>query len=104
VDVLVLASTEPEPYGLVLTEALSTGTRVVATDAGGPREILATAHAGAGRLVPPRDADALADAITATVADAGATNTEARRARKPLRDPGPSTVAEVLREVAAGPR
>ena len=103
-DVLVLASTEPEPYGLVLTEALATGTPVVATDAGGPREILATATPGAGRLVPPRDADALADAIAAEVNE-GTSTTAARRAqRTPLRDAGSNSVAEVLREVAARPR
>ena len=37
-DCLVLPSTEPEPWGLVLVEALACGTPVVATDAGGARE------------------------------------------------------------------
>ncbi len=39
-DCLVLASTTPEPWGLVLVEALACGVPVVATDAGGPLEIL----------------------------------------------------------------
>jgi glycosyltransferase involved in cell wall biosynthesis len=101
-DVLVLASTEPEPYGLVLTEALATGTPVVATDAGGPREILATAHPGAGRLVAPRDPTALADGLVATIGTGAATSASTRAQRPPLRDPGRETMAEVLREVAAG--
>src|SRR5262249_61370081 len=80
-DVLVLPSTEPEPYGLIAVEALASGTPVVATDAGGPREILATAHAGAGQLVTPRDPTALADAVLATLPATDATSTGARAAR-----------------------
>ena len=99
-DVLVLASTEPEPYGLVAVEALASGTPVVATDAGGPREILAAARPGAGRLVPTRDATALADAIVATVSAAGATSAALRSKRLPLRDPAPSRMADILRDVA----
>ncbi len=39
-DVLVLPSTAPEPFGLAVIEALASGVPVVATDAGGPKEIL----------------------------------------------------------------
>ncbi|MGW0161416.1 glycosyltransferase family 4 protein [Mycobacterium sp. NPDC003323] len=49
-----------EPYGLVVAEAMSCGTPVVAFDRGGIREMLAPA---AGRLVPPGDPAAMADAI-----------------------------------------
>ena len=45
-DVLALPSIEPESYGLVLVEALASGTPVVATDHGGPPEIVARADAG----------------------------------------------------------
>ncbi len=62
-DVLLAPSTLPEPYGLVLVEALASGARVVATDRGGPPEILARAAPGAGRLVPPGDVAATAAAL-----------------------------------------
>jgi glycosyltransferase involved in cell wall biosynthesis len=102
-DVLVLASTEPEPYGLVAVEALACGTPIVATDAGGPREIVATAHPGAGRLVPVGDAGALADAIVASVTTAP-TSTAIRRARVALRDPEPEQLSAVFRSVAPDAR
>jgi len=104
-DVLVLPSTVPEPYGLAAVEALASGTPVVATDAGGPREILGLASSGAGVLVPPGDAAALADAVVAIVADAGPTAT-ATRAVRPSRwaPPGSPRIADLLRAVAAGRR
>src|SRR4029077_11110130 len=44
--VLALPSVEPESYGLVLIEALASGTPVIASDHGGPPEIVARAHPG----------------------------------------------------------
>lgn len=61
-DVFVLPSTSPEPLGLVLLEALACGTPVIATDHGGPPEIV-TGDPGRGRLVAPNDAEALARAM-----------------------------------------
>jgi glycosyltransferase involved in cell wall biosynthesis len=63
VDVFVQASTEPEPYGLVLVEALSSGSPVVATAAGGPLEMLRGLPASNARLVPLGDESALASAM-----------------------------------------
>ncbi|HTT92638.1 MAG TPA: glycosyltransferase family 4 protein [Acidimicrobiales bacterium] len=97
-DCLVLPSTEPEPWGLVLVEALACGTPVVATDAGGAREILAGLPPDAGRLVPPRDATALATAV-ATLLPA-TTTTAQRRARQPLRAGEPAPYVEIFEEVA----
>jgi glycosyltransferase involved in cell wall biosynthesis len=98
-DVFVLPSTEPEPYGLVAVEALASGTPVVATDAGGPPEILARSHPGARRLVPPGDADALAGAIVAELDGARPTSATLRAQRSALRDPEPEGFSAVFREV-----
>jgi glycosyltransferase involved in cell wall biosynthesis len=104
-DVLVMPSTEPEPYGLVAVEALASGVPVVMTDAGGPREIADRAAPGAARLVPIGDAAALADAILSTLAERGRTTTARRRARPPLRDPEPEDrFAQEFRRVVAAHR
>lgn len=96
-DCLVLPSTEPEPWGLVLVEALACGAPVVATDAGGAHEIVAGLPPGAGRLVPPHDAAALAAAIMALLPET--TSTEQRRARHPLRAGPPAPYAEIFEAV-----
>ena len=99
-DVVVIPSTEPEPYGLVVIEALASGAPVVASDAGGIPEILETTRSGAGILVPPSDARALADAVVRTLDAAGATSTRVRKQRRPLRSPQPDATAQTLRDAA----
>lgn len=103
-DVLVLASTEPEPYGLVLVEALASGCPVVATDAGGAPEIVRAARPGAGRLVPPGDADALAAAVTACLGARPGDGAAGRRGRPVLSRPAPSPVADLLHDTAEARR
>ena len=95
-DVFVLASTEPEPYGLVVVEALASGARAVVTDHGGAAEIAVRAP-GHARLVPPRDPAALADVLAAELAGLGATSTASRRARPPAWTPVTPDYAEVYR-------
>jgi glycosyltransferase involved in cell wall biosynthesis len=66
-DVVVHASIRPEPFGRVIAEAMLMGKPVVATDAGGAREIV---HDGVtGLLVPPGDEAALAHAIVTLFRD-----------------------------------
>ncbi len=56
-----------ETFGVVAVEALASGLPVVAADSGGVTEILGDEPARFGALVPPRDAAALAAAISATL-------------------------------------
>lgn len=61
VDVLVHASTIPEPFGQVVVEGMAVGLPVVAADAGGPAEMIH--HGENGLLYPPGDTHALAMAL-----------------------------------------
>ncbi|MBI2568115.1 MAG: glycosyltransferase [Candidatus Schekmanbacteria bacterium] len=56
-----------EGFSLGIIEALATGNPVVTTDVGGNRE--AVQHGYTGLLVPPDDAEALADALTRLLGD-----------------------------------
>ncbi len=60
-DVLVQPSAEPEPFGMVVIEAMASGKPVVATAHGGPLEIVVDGETGF--LVPPGDPAALAEAL-----------------------------------------
>jgi glycosyltransferase involved in cell wall biosynthesis len=93
-DCLAYPSTEPEPWGLVLVEALASGTPAVGTDAGGAREILAGLPAHVGLLVPPRDPAALAAAIASLLP--ASTSSELRQARAVLRTGEPAPYPELF--------
>ncbi len=60
-DVLVLPSSEPEPFGLVVIEAMASGKPVIATRHGGPVEICLDRETAL--LVPPRDPEKMAEAM-----------------------------------------
>jgi glycosyltransferase involved in cell wall biosynthesis len=66
-DVMVHASVQPEPFGQVLLEAMAEGRPVVATTGGGVSEIVDDKVTGL--LVPPRNSDDLAEAITTILRD-----------------------------------
>lgn len=64
-DVVVCASTDPEAFGRVVSEAQSMGCPVVASDHGGvPEQVL---DGRTAFLYPPRDRDALAAALRKTL-------------------------------------
>jgi glycosyltransferase involved in cell wall biosynthesis len=100
-DVFAQVSTEPEPFGLVVVEALASGVPVVAGAAGGPLEVMGRDGFSSpmGRLVPAGEAAALADAVLALLPD-GASSTESRRARRPLRQVIPPQFADLFDAVA----
>ncbi len=60
-DLLVHASLQPEPFGLVVVEAMACGVPVLASCLGGPAEIIRAGHDGA--LVDPREPQALCAAL-----------------------------------------
>jgi glycosyltransferase involved in cell wall biosynthesis len=66
-DVAVVPSRWPDPCPLTVLEGMASGAAVVASDVGGIPE----AVGGAGVLVPPDDAGALADALAALADDDG---------------------------------
>jgi len=66
-DVVAHASILPEPFGRVIVEAMAMGRPVVATNAGGPTEIIEDGRTGF--LVPPGNDEALATRIIALLQD-----------------------------------
>ena len=66
-DILVHASTIPEPFGQVVVEAMAAGVPVVAADAGGPSEVVTDGVDGL--LYPMGDVDALAERLGQLASD-----------------------------------
>lgn len=67
-DVIVHASTAPEPFGMVIAEGMATGRAVVASLAGGSAELVQDGTDALGH--PPGDVAALADNLQRVVDDA----------------------------------
>ena len=91
---LFVSSSRREGFGVAILEALATGLPVVATDSGGPADLIGSDD---GVLVPVGDALALAEGIRRTAERLSAYDTEgiARRARNRF---GPDIVgAELVR-------
>jgi glycosyltransferase involved in cell wall biosynthesis len=66
-DVVVHASTEPEPFGMVIAEAMGCGRAVVISGAGGAAELVAEGIDGLSH--PPGDHDALARCLDRLIDD-----------------------------------
>jgi len=67
VDMLVMPSALPEPFGLVLIEAMSFARPAVCTTNGGGREIVV--HGETGYMVQPNDHESLAEAMERILED-----------------------------------
>jgi len=79
-DIVVHASTAPEPFGLVIAEAMACGRAVIASDAGGAREIFTAGVEGMSHA--PGDASDLAARITELAGDAGLRSRMGRAGRE----------------------
>jgi len=82
-DVVVVPSLA-EGFGLVAAEALAAGRPVVASDVGGLPEVVK--HGETGLLVPPDDAEALADAIARIMDDSSLGERLARTGKADVRE------------------
>jgi phosphatidyl-myo-inositol alpha-mannosyltransferase len=69
VDLFCAPSTGQESFGIVLLEAMAAGRPIVATQIPGYRDVLT--HGEQALLVPPKDANRLADALIQMLQDAG---------------------------------
>jgi len=78
-DVVIHSSIRPEPFGRVLIEAMALSKPLIAPREGGPLEIVVDGETGL--LIPPRDPNAMASAITALLADADRRAAMGRAAR-----------------------
>jgi glycosyltransferase involved in cell wall biosynthesis len=77
-DIVVHASTTPEPFGQVIVEAMACRRPVIATNAGGVREIVVNGMTG--WLVPMGDAGSLAERIIWYIENPECTRTMVERA------------------------
>ncbi len=102
-SVAAVPSVWNEPMGQVAVEAMLSGLPVVASDVGGLRDVVE--NGVTGRLVPPGEPGALADALDDLLADPGARQSMGTAARQRARRFEAASVvprvAEVLAEAVA---
>lgn len=83
-DLIVHASIRPEPFGMVLIEGMAMGKPVVATQAGGPLDIVVDGETG--YLVPVGDVNALESAITRLMCDKELSDRMGKQGRSKVAD------------------
>jgi glycosyltransferase involved in cell wall biosynthesis len=81
-NIFIHASIDPEPFGIVLLEAMGKGKPVIATNIGGPLEILVDGETG--YLTRPGDDKGLADRITSLLNNSGDQTRMGQRAKERL--------------------
>ena len=91
IDILVHASTIPEPFGQVVIEGMAAGVPVIASAAGGPLEIIT--HGVDGVLVPMNDVGALAEQLRELADDEGMRRRLAKNGRRRAGDFAPHKIA-----------
>lgn len=83
-DIVIHASVDPEPFGIVLLEAMAVAKPLIASAAGAPREIVVDGQTGL--LVKPDDPEALAAAVTRLLGDPQSAQRMAEAGRKRFHD------------------
>jgi glycosyltransferase involved in cell wall biosynthesis len=96
-DVLVNASVAPEPFGQVVVQGMATGLPVVATDAGGPAEMIDDGVSGF--TFPIGDASALAEILVRIARDPQLRADVGSRGRSVAVRFKPDVVAQEVRRV-----
>ena len=94
-DVVVHASTRPEPFGRVIVEAMACGRAVIAMREGGAAELFRDGDDGA-RAARPGDPDALASAMARLVNDPASATGSGAAGR---RSAGPDSTVEARRRL-----
>ena len=79
-DIVVLPSVRPEPFGRVVIEAMAAGKSVIATNMGGPKEIITPPLDGL--LVEPGNPELLAEKILSLIEDEETRRKMGKAARK----------------------
>lgn len=83
-DIFIHSSIEPEPFGRVILEAMAMGVPVIATDAGGPTEIIENGVSGI--LVPMNDSDSMAEAVAYLLSNPEATRDVGEKGKQRLKE------------------
>jgi glycosyltransferase involved in cell wall biosynthesis len=78
-DIFIHSSTEPEPFGLVITEAMSSGAAVIAARSGGPMEIVEDGCTG--RLVDVANSELFSRVLEELIRNDALRDSLSKRAR-----------------------